>query len=90
MSLGRLYVPREVDLADRTRGAQRPEFPWAVFSEFRPRPPPAGQYVLVYLHMKLNPMVVGYRIPYVLHSKDLLHSPTAKASSHNNPNELEQ
>ena len=46
MSLGRLYVPREVDLADRTRGAQRPEFPWAVFSEFRPRPPPAGQYVL--------------------------------------------
>ena len=24
-SLGRLYVPREVDLADKTRGAQRPE-----------------------------------------------------------------
>ena len=26
MSLGSLYVPREVDLADKTRGAQRPEF----------------------------------------------------------------
>ena len=25
MSLGSLYVPREVDLADKTRGAQRPE-----------------------------------------------------------------
>ena len=24
-SLGSLYVPREVDLADKTRGAQRPE-----------------------------------------------------------------
>ena len=25
------------------------EFPWAVFSGFCPRPPPAGQYVLVFV-----------------------------------------
>ena len=61
MSQGRLYVPREVDLADKTRGAQRPEScppgqpyfkhrssPWArpVRQGFCPRPPPAGQYVI--------------------------------------------
>ena len=42
MSLGSLYVPREVDLADKSR---------AVFSGFCPRPPPAGQYVIITFYL---------------------------------------
>ena len=40
-----LYVPREPIC---------PECPWAVFSGFCPRPPPAGQYVLVFVTLRIE------------------------------------
>ena len=52
MSLGRLYVPREVDLADRTRGAQRPE-------SCPPGQPPEGRIASLGTYRILNRVPAG-------------------------------